>query len=204
MGVGYCHHNSPISFFGCFNLITGIVPSTFRRYISTSCSPELSVYRLFSRRALAMSGEGSLSEGRAYLLTLHPSLIPSTIRTLRPNLPRLSVGGGRTRPGSRVAHVGRSGPYTSIGRPGFRLTTAGPCRLMCISRRSPLVAYPDHSKGVVPSRYVESNSVLTPDDYGTTSAVSPTKRGAPRTYVFFYFISLLVDGPQRYHPACGH
>ena len=149
-----------------------------------------------------MSGEGSLFEGQPYLLTLRPRLISSTIRTSRPILPRLSVGGGRTRPGFRVAHVSRPGPYTSIGRPGFRPPTAGPSRLTCVSRRSRLVAYPDWFKGVVPPGYVESSSVRIADDYGTISAVSPTRistRGR-----FFFFTSLLADGPQRYHSACGH
>ena len=49
-----------------------------------------------------------------FSLTLHSysSLTPSTLRTVRPSLPRLSVGGGRTRPGSRVAPVGHSSPRT--------------------------------------------------------------------------------------------
>ena len=49
-----------------------------------------------------------------FSLTLHSysSLTPSTLRTVRPSLTRLSIGGGRTRPGSRVAPVGHSSPRT--------------------------------------------------------------------------------------------
>ena len=55
------------------------------------------------------------------LLSFYSSLTPSTLRTVRPSLPRLSIGGGRTRPGSRVALVDHSSP--------------------CIFRRSPWLPY---------------------------------------------------------------
>ena len=42
----------------------------------------------------------------------YSSLTPSTLRTVRPSLPQPSVGGGRTRPGSRVAPVDYSSPCT--------------------------------------------------------------------------------------------
>ena len=33
---------------------------------------------------------------------------------------------------------------------------------------------------------------------------STLRRGQPSTCYFFFFISLIADGPHHYHPACGH
>ena len=139
MGAGYCYHSPPIRLLAVKRLKSW---GTFRQYISTSCFPELTIYRLSSRRLLAMTGEGSLFEGLPYLLTLYPSLISSTFRTSRPILSRLSVGGGRTRLGSRVAPVGLTGPYTSIGHPASVYPQQGRPGT-CLFRRLPLVAVPD-------------------------------------------------------------
>ena len=78
-------------------VITGIVPRTFRRYqvprFSQAINNAPALIESVSR-APALPGH-SLS---SLLLALSQSLISSTIRTSRPTLPRLSVGGGRTVP----------------------------------------------------------------------------------------------------------
>ena len=50
----YCHHSLNQVFCLFQRVITGIIPRTFRRYISTSDSPELAIYQLSSSRLLAI------------------------------------------------------------------------------------------------------------------------------------------------------
>ena len=153
VGAGYYLITDPISFFTVSTCITGIVARTFCRYISTSGSPELAIYRLSSSQLLTISARvGHLTEALTHslftrLLAFHQSLISSTISTSRPTLPRLPVGGGRTVP-VPVYPVRRPGPCRSPGLPSIlsRVVTARPS-----SARPPLVAVPDRSKGVVPS-----------------------------------------------------
>ena len=150
VGVGYCHHSPSISFFGCYNIITRIIQIKFCQYKSTSGSSELAIYRLSLKRLLVRNREGQDASSKPYLFTLdsslfYPSLISSTIRTsppILPHCPSVEVG---------LVPVPVWLPWvTSIGRLGFRISTAGSSGLTCAARRSPLVAVPDHSKGVVP------------------------------------------------------
>ena len=145
MGDGYFITAHQSGVWPLQRVITGIVSRIFRRYISTSGSHKLAIYRLSSKRLLARRREGQEASDKScffILLFYIFSQASSRAQSRHPvrSFPRLCVGGGRTRPGSRVAPVGRPTPYTRIGRPGFRISTAGPSRPTCVSRRSPLVA----------------------------------------------------------------
>ena len=141
--------------------ITEIVRRTFRRYINTSGSPELAIYRLSLIRLLAIRARGgNRKEAPTHtlftcLLALHQSLISSTVRTSRPTLPRLPVDGDRTVPVT-VYSRGSPSPCRSPRLPSIhsRIVTARPS-----PARSPEVAVLDRSKGVVPSNGVDGSQI---------------------------------------------
>ena len=115
VSTGYCN-TAPIRFLLVRRVVTGIVLRT-----SASVHKCLRCSQACELTAIVTGQMGSRSLRRpppsltllSYSsLLLKSSLTPSTLRTVRPSLPRLSVGGGRTRPGSRVALVGHSSPRT--------------------------------------------------------------------------------------------
>ena len=138
---------APTKFLLIQRIITGIVPRTFRRYQVPQFS-KLSIHRLSSNRLLArrakVGHQPSSATLSSLLLALSQSLISSTIRTSRPTLPRLSVGGGRTVP---VTVYPRGSPLPGPPSIHNRVVTA-----RCPSpARPPLITVPDRSKGVAPS-----------------------------------------------------
>ena len=133
----------------------GDCSENLRWYISsTSCSPELAIYRLPSSRLLAIRARVGRLLASPYpltlLLALHQSLTSSTIRTSCPTLPRLSVGGGRIVP---VPMYPRGSPWPLRFRmsPGLPSTHSRVVTARSSPARPPLVAIPDRFKGEVPS-----------------------------------------------------
>ena len=134
----------------------------FRRYISsTSCSLELTLYRLPSSRLLAIRARVGRLLASPYPLTLLfallSSLISSIIRTSHPILPpRLSVGGGRTVP-VPVYSRGSPRPVYFHRSPGLPYIYGKVVTARAYPSRPPLAAVPDRSKGVVPSNGVDGS-----------------------------------------------
>ena len=156
VGAEYCHH-SPNKVLCLFQrVITGIVRRTFRRYISTSGSPELAIYRLSSRRLLATRtrvGQALLSHS---FLDSSLKVISSIIRTSRPiipspDCPSVEIGLSWSPCGFRGSHL----PVYFHKSPGLPFIHSRVITTRASPARLPLVAVLDRSKGVVSSNGVD-------------------------------------------------
>ena len=128
----YCHNSPNQDFYLFQRVITGNFQRTFRRYISTSSSPELAIYRLLSSRLLALRARVGHLKASLYPLSLLFSSLGSSSKldlVHNPDLPSNPAPTVRRwrsdRPGLRVS------PWVApahVGHPGSRLPTAGSSR----------------------------------------------------------------------------
>ena len=144
--AGYCQHSPPIRFFTakkCKSRGLFREPSLVYCTSDSSSTPATGSYRDGELRESALSGSTASAHASLMLDFLQtPDII--SVRSLS----RQSVGGGRTRPGSRVVPVGHPGfRVPPIGRPRlFHTCSRAVPALVCLPQVTPQVAVTDRSK----------------------------------------------------------